>query len=220
MKYSRNDLNHLLYKDYILLIAEELNKNGFTDENGKRYEVETVSGNFVSNFSVNFILSIKDKEAIEFLKGIGLLNNGRCPLTGLMLNDKTKTLYSSEHDSNINYEISTALDKYINMRRNWGCLISFFIIIIGIVIVIINGFNYVIAGIAILLAILTGRYGAVNYSNNTNISLAANELGINIITLHYILKVEELEEKEDIPIPVLMVRYGIPFADYMRWSNE
>lgn len=51
MKYSREDIELLMYKDYILLMAEELNNNGFTD-NGKRYEVGTnVNGNFVSDFS-------------------------------------------------------------------------------------------------------------------------------------------------------------------------
>ena len=55
MKYSREYLEGLMYKDYILLMAEELNGNGFTD-NGKKYEVSTdVNGNFVSDFFRGFV---------------------------------------------------------------------------------------------------------------------------------------------------------------------
>ena len=97
MMYSKEDLNNLTYKDYILLMAEELNNNGFTD-NGKKYEVSTdVNGNFVSDFFRAFVLSMEDKGAVDFLKGIGLLNNGRCPLTGLMYSQSSKTSYTSEH---------------------------------------------------------------------------------------------------------------------------
>ena len=32
MKYTRNDLDNLMYKDYILLIARELNQNGFKND--------------------------------------------------------------------------------------------------------------------------------------------------------------------------------------------
>lgn len=32
MKYTRNDLDNLMYKDYILLIARELNQNSFKND--------------------------------------------------------------------------------------------------------------------------------------------------------------------------------------------
>lgn len=50
MKYSKEYLNNLIYKDYILLMAEVLNNNGFTDKD-RKYEVSTdCKGNFVSIF--------------------------------------------------------------------------------------------------------------------------------------------------------------------------
>lgn len=68
MKYTRNDLDNLIYKDYILLIARELNQNSFKNDQGREYEVGTnVHGDFVSDFSRGFVLSIKDPKAIEFL---------------------------------------------------------------------------------------------------------------------------------------------------------
>ena len=107
MKYTRNDLDNLMYKDYILLIARELNQNSFKNDQGREYEVGTnVHGDFVSDFSRGFVLSIKDPKAIEFLKRVGLLNNGRCPLTGLMLSPATTMTYTSEYGSNIQYDIN------------------------------------------------------------------------------------------------------------------
>ena len=74
MKYTKEGLSNMTYKEYVLLMAEELNNNGFTD-NGKSYEVSTdVNGNFVSDFFRAFILSMRDKNAVDFLKEVGLLN--------------------------------------------------------------------------------------------------------------------------------------------------
>lgn len=68
MKYSKEYIERIMYKDYILLMAEELTTNGFTD-NGKKYEVCTdVNGNFVSDFFRGFVLSMKDKKAVDYLK--------------------------------------------------------------------------------------------------------------------------------------------------------
>ncbi|MBP3511801.1 MAG: hypothetical protein J6K19_07185 [Prevotella sp.] len=223
MKYSREYLNGLMYKDYILLMAEELNNNGFTD-NGEKYKVGTnIIGDFVSDFSVGFVLSITDKRAIDFLKDIGLLNNGRCPLTGLMISSTTQSVFNSEHNSSITYYISSIWQEYTKKKRNWGCFVSIPIILIGIVIGVINGFDvyiYTTIGLGILLAILFGMYGASKFGNNWNRTCLSNEIGINTVTLFYILKMEKACEEMNYQNAS---KYGISSADfdaYMKWLNE
>lgn len=193
MKYSRNDLDNLMYKDYILLIAKELNQNGFKDYQGREYEVVTnVHGDFVSDFSRGFVLSIKDPKAIEFLKQVGLLNNGRCPLTGLMLSPNTTMTFTSEYGSNIQYDINKKWLDYTKEKKNWGCFISLAVLIIAIIVGFINGFDtsiYIIGGVAILALILSVMYGMSNFGNNWYKLNLSNKIGINTVTLNYMAKI-------------------------------
>ncbi|MBR2777335.1 MAG: hypothetical protein IKD75_09580 [Prevotella sp.] len=222
MKYSKENLNNLTYKDYILLMAEELNNNGFTDK-GKKYEVSTdINGNFVSDFFRGFVLSLEDKGAVDFLKEIGLLNNGRCPLTGLMYSQLSQTSYTSEHNPAINYEINRKWFEYTKEKRNWGCFVPIPIIIVGIVIGIINGFNtiaFVTMGLGVLIAILVGMYGGAKFGNNLDRLFFSNELGINTLTLIGILEIEESGKGHS---PDIVQKYEIPSADlerFLRWKR-
>lgn len=223
MKYSREYIEGLMYKDYILLMAEELNNNGFTD-NEKKYEVGTdVNGNFVSDFFRGFVLSMKDKKAVNYLKEIGLLNNGRCPLTGLMISSASKTTFTSEYNSSITYDINSMWLEYTKVKRNWGCFIAPVIIVAGIILGIVNGFNvyaYSTIGFGILIVILSGMYGGANFGNNWNKLCLSNEIGINTVTLFYILKMEESGEGMNY---LNASKYDIPSADfyaYLKWRNE
>ena len=223
MKYSKDYLNNLTYKDYILLMAEELNNNGFTDK-GKKYEVSTdVNGNFVSDFFRGFVLSLEDKGAVDFLKEIGLLNNGRCPLTGLMYSQLSQTSYTSEHNPAINYDINRKWLEYTKEKKNWGCLFSIPVIIFGIVVGIINGFStiaLVTMGIGVLIAILAGMYGLANFGNNWNKLCLSNEIGVNTLTLINILEIEKSGKGYG---PDIVQKYEIPSADleeFISWKNE
>lgn len=214
MKYTEQQLHGLKYKDYILLMAKELNDNGYTDEDGNQYSVSTdVNGEFVSDFSLGFVLSLKDVEAVEFLKRIGLLDNGRCPLTGLMIYDGCKKRYTSKYSSDVHFDINTAWDEYNKVRRNWGCLLSPAIIIIGIILGCMNGFDstiWWIIGGSIVVFVLSVFYGGANFGNNWNKTCHANAIGVNTITLHYILKTEYASTgmiNNDI------VKYGICIGD-------
>ena len=227
MKYSEDDLRQMTYKDYILLMAEELNNNGFTHNDGNKYEVGTnVYGDFVSDFSIGFVLSLTDKRAIEFLKEIGLLNNGRCPLTGLMLSDRTKTIYTSSEAPNISYDINAAWNEHTKIKRNWGCLISIPIIVVGIIMGVISGFStltYIVLGIGAGGFVLSGMYGMSISGNNWNKLCLSNDIGINTITLSYILKIKGFSGELDSLFAIKAVEYGIPTADfvaYMDWVRQ
>lgn len=223
MKYTREYLEGLMYKDYILLMAEELNNNGFTD-NGKKYEVVTdVNGNFVSDFFRGFVLSMKDKKAVDYLKEIDLLNNGRCPLTGLMISSASKTTFTSEYNFSITYNINSTWLEFTKVKRNWGCFIAPVIIGAGIIFGFVNGFDvyeYSTIGFGILITILSGMYGAANFGNNWNKSCLSDEIGINTVTLFYILKMEESGEGMNY---LNASKHDIPSADfdaYMKWRNK
>ena len=222
MKYTKEDLSNMTYKEYVLLMAEELNNNGFTD-NGKSYEVSTdVNGNFVSDFFRAFILSMRDKNAVDFLKEVGLLNNGRCPLTGLMYSPSTKISYVSEYNPTINYDINGMWLEYTKVKRNWGCFFAIPIIIIGIAIGIVNSFNtiaFVIMGLGVVAAIWSGIYGGANFGNNWNRLCLSNEIGINTVTLLNILKIEKDGKGYS---PDVVQKYEISSADikaFLSWRN-
>lgn len=222
MKYSREDQNNLMYKDYILLMAEELNKNGFKDDQGNAYEVSTnVHGDFVSDFSRVFVLSIRDPKAIDFLKQIGLLNNGRCPLTGLMISSATQMTYTSEYGSGIQYDINKKWLEYTKEKKNWGCFISLAVLIIAIIVGIINGFNtstYVIGGVAVLALILSVMYGMSNFGNNWNKRNLSNEIGINTVTLNYLVKIWNDNSDKGV-FRQKAIANEIPIADMNAFEN-
>ena len=222
MKYSRNDLDNLMYKDYILLIAEELNKNGFKESNGKLYEVTTnVHGGFVSDFSRGFILSIKDQKAIDFLKQVGLLNNGRCPLTGLMLSPATTMTYTSEYGSNIQYDINKKWLEYTKEKKNWGCFLSLAVLVIAIIVGIINEFGttiYIILGAAALGLILSVMYGMSNFGNNWNKLNLSNEIGINTVTLNYMATIWNDNTDKGV-FRQKAIANEIPIADMNAFEN-
>jgi len=76
MKYSSSYINSLSFKDYLKLMAKELNEHGFR-ESGHEYEV------FEDEFMRLFMMGpVNDPKAMAFLKEQGLLENGRCPSCG------------------------------------------------------------------------------------------------------------------------------------------
>lgn len=203
MKYTREDLRNLSYKDYILAMEKELNAKGFLFE-GKPYEVSTnVKGNFVSNYSRAFILSIEDSKAIEYLKEIGLINNGRCPLTGLMISNSAKTIYTSKYNDNIKYEINKLWFEYNKNKKNWGCFIGIIIIIISIIILFCDGLGclfYYTLGFGVALIVLFSMYALAKFGNNWNMLCLSNQLGINTIALYEIIKIEKKDGLSSISI--------------------
>lgn len=196
MKFTRQDLSNLAYKDYIIAMENELNAKGFMQE-GKAYKVSTnVNGDFVSDFSRAFILSLTDAEAINFLKDIGLINNGRCPLTGLMISNSTKTTYTSEYNDNITYEINRLWFDYNKTKRNWGCFLGIFIVLISIIVLFCEGFSnsfFYTLGVGVALVVIFSLYGGAKFGNNWNVICLSNQLGINTIALHEIMKTDEKE---------------------------
>ena len=63
-------------------------------------------------------------------------------------------------------------------------------------------------------------YGGANFGNNWNKLCLSNEIGINTVTLFYILKMERAGEGMNY---LNASKHDIPLADfdaYMKWRNE
>lgn len=218
MFYTREELNNLTYKEYVLLIAKELNSNGFSDKEGNEFNVGSdIHGNFVSDFSLGFIMSLKDAAAVDFLKHIGLLNNGRCPLTGLMINEHNKTTYMSEE--NVKFDINSYWIEHTKPTQNWGCILFPILLLIAVIWGFVNSFSFTtIVGICVgVLGILCSLfYSMSKIGNKWNKTTLSNRLNMNSATLHLIIK---LDNGRLCLSPSMLDKFGIPNADYESYRR-
>ena len=85
MKYSTENINNISYHEWMETIANELNAAGFKGEGYNAAEnkfMKNVAPYKVSDDRYFFMGAINDAKAMDYLKSIGLVNNGRCPICG------------------------------------------------------------------------------------------------------------------------------------------
>ena len=90
MKYTSLQIKEMSYGQWMETIVNELNSAGF-----KAREYNSATGKWQDNFSEYkvgdpkyfFMAELRDVNALEYLKGIGLVNNGRCPMCGNSIED-------------------------------------------------------------------------------------------------------------------------------------
>ena len=86
MKYSSDYINSLSFEDYLKLMAKELNENGFEEKGIGAFRVYDDPV-----MKRHFMMGVVDNpKALEFLRSIGLLDNGRCPTCGAPMNTGTR----------------------------------------------------------------------------------------------------------------------------------
>lgn len=113
MKYSSEELNAMSYLEWMETIANELNEAGFR---GPGYsEVKKRFVNHISPYKVRdvdyfFMGSINDSEAMDYLKSIGLVNNGRCPMCGDPIKG-TPSRFTSGMNADLNFHICSSCRK-------------------------------------------------------------------------------------------------------------
>lgn len=135
MKYTREELSQLSYKSWMETIATELNNAGYK---GDGYDSD--SGRFRSNFGPYKVLdqeyffmgAIRDPKAMDYLKSIGLVNNGRCPMCGNDISG-TPSLFTSGLVQGLNYHICSSCRKEgqrisINPTNNTGCIAALLLV--------------------------------------------------------------------------------------------
>ena len=128
MKYSAEQVKSMSYIKWMETIAQELNAAGFK---GGSYNEE--SGHFDGPYEVGdplyfFSGAINDYKAIDYLKSIGLVNNGRCPLCGAEIKGGPWQ-FTNGFQPKENYHIcencyNEGRRVSINPSNNSGCLIA------------------------------------------------------------------------------------------------
>lgn len=132
MKYSREEINNMSYRGWMETIANELNAAGFKGEG-----YDAVTGRFMKNVapyevhdvSTFFMGAINDAKAMDYLKSIGLVNNGRCPMCGAVIKG-TPSRFTCGMNPNLNFHICSSCRREgqrisINPANNSGCMFAF-----------------------------------------------------------------------------------------------
>lgn len=85
-------INSLSFREYLELMAKELNDNGFKSYYGSEYTV--------SDDPILFMMQpIEDPEAMRFLTSKGLIGNGRCPQCGAPMSNNNHFWYDRRDPS-------------------------------------------------------------------------------------------------------------------------
>ncbi|MDR0546531.1 MAG: hypothetical protein LBG77_02960 [Dysgonamonadaceae bacterium] len=126
-KYSTEELEKLSLNDYFRLMCKELASAGFKE---KRFLNGTIEySDYIPSKAVLDGSIIHDISAINYLKQIGLLNNGICPQCGNKITGQIYT-FSDWKEPQASYNICKLCynngiilqEKYSN-KNGYGCLV-------------------------------------------------------------------------------------------------
>ena len=131
MKYTSNEVNRMSWQEWNQTMAEELNKKGFKAKefDGSKW---TKTGQYKANDDDPklFVLgTIEDGAAISYLRDIGLLSNGRCPMCGEPINGNPGR-FTSGYDPDFYFQICQNCVKTRGGMRSApsqsgsGCLVA------------------------------------------------------------------------------------------------
>ena len=134
MKYTSSEINQMSWSQWNDAMARELNNAGFkargyNDKIGK-WEDNYTAYEADPNEPKLFILGTVDgAKEINYLKEIGLLNNGRCPMCGKPIYG-TPGRFTSGFDRDCHFQICQECAKHgrrtsVNPANNTGCLLAF-----------------------------------------------------------------------------------------------
>lgn len=131
MKYTSEQVNAMSYYDWMVTIAKELNEAGYKTD-GYNPSI----GRFQSSYApyevhdVRYFFSgaINSAEHLNYLKSIGLLDNGRCPLCGAVIKKSIYTFTDGFHPDQT-YHICRdcyheGLGVSINPANRSGCIVA------------------------------------------------------------------------------------------------
>ena len=131
--YSAEQIQEISFDKYMALIAKELNDEGFRVKNNRGEASKYSPDEFLIDVDV-----IKDENALNYLKRIKLIDNGRCPKCGNVMN-KNKYTFTNRFNPNASYYIcKSCYNKGLNLQRafnpssnNKGCLLFILLLIIS-----------------------------------------------------------------------------------------
>lgn len=131
MKYTFEKINRMSWQEWNETMVKELNENGFkTKEFNDNLGKWTMTGQYNAGDDPKlFILGeIDDSNAISYLKKVGLLNNGRCPMCGKTIYGKPGR-FTSGFDSEFHFQIcQDCVNPYGRSKaQSRGCVITLFL---------------------------------------------------------------------------------------------
>ncbi|MBR2777337.1 MAG: hypothetical protein IKD75_09590 [Prevotella sp.] len=126
-KYTRDQVKAMTQDEYESAICNELNAAGY------RHEFNGVSHEYQPDESTFGGAIVFDSDAVNYLKGIGLINNGKCPMCGR--NEEELRYRFTYQDGQSNYHVCKRCYKLYRRNPIRGCSCCLGIIIfIGLVI--------------------------------------------------------------------------------------
>lgn len=132
MKYTSEQINKMSWQEWNETMAEELNQKGFKTKefNSDEHRWEK-TGKYKAGDDPRFFVlgTIEDSDAISYLKNVGLLNNGRCPMCGAPINNNPGR-FTSGYDQSYHFQICQncaksrgGLKKRTSMSES-GCIVA------------------------------------------------------------------------------------------------
>lgn len=125
MKYTIEQVNSMSYLEWMQTIAKELNDAGFRTKGMEGRVPYSVCERDCHYF---FLGSINDSDAMDYLKEIGLVNNGRCPMCGAEIKGGPWR-FTDGYNSSLNFHICKRCAREgqamsVNPANSSGCLVA------------------------------------------------------------------------------------------------
>lgn len=114
MKYNRDQVKRMTPHEYEEIMCKELSKAGFQQEfHGEKLDYSPDESTFGGGV-------VFDLEAVEYLKQIGLLNNGKCPMCSTR---EDRVEYRLQHQNGADYHVcKNCYKEYATQeRQKRGC---------------------------------------------------------------------------------------------------
>lgn len=128
-KYTREQVKAMTQNEYESAICKELNDAGFRQEfHDKQLEYEPDGSTFGGAI-------VFDLEAVNYLKHVGLLDNGKCPMCSVREDDLMYKL-QNQHSGAIYHVCKSCYKRYARQeieKRAKGCCLGV-LVVIGLVI--------------------------------------------------------------------------------------
>lgn len=194
MKYDKEYVSKMVFKDYIELIVKELNENGFVNAANAPYKLGTdIYGGWLWRSYSCFMTTVSDAKAVDYLKSIGLLNNGRCPLTGLMLSNQDYT-YESKLNSSINFQVNKEWIKLTGNNYNIGCIGALVLLVVLLILMIVYGLTshlFIAVGCTIAYLVFNVLSHMSTMGKELNYQSIAKQVGTTPISIKTCFKFRE-----------------------------
>ena len=125
MKYAREQVKAMTQDEYESAICKELNDAGFMHEfHGEQLEYYPDESTFGGSI-------VFDPEAVNYLKRVGLLDNGKCPMCSVREDDLMYKL-QNQHSGAIYHVCKSCYKQYARQeqeKRAKGCCLIVIILI-------------------------------------------------------------------------------------------